>query len=174
MYTKVNCKDCAHFDGCRRTYASAMPGDLAYADFEKNEMYDCSAFMPKTEWVHLPCEVGDTAYFVSAGGVHDFTVGTVAVEVSEEGTLYYIVDKDWLWEGYLGDNVFLDKLQAENKYEGIPEDEKPKTKKERKKQWLKDHGIEEIDHLSGQTDVIAALYQEIMKEEQEKNNDKTT
>ena len=119
--------------------------------------------------VHLPCKVGDTAYFVSSGGVHDFTVGTVAVEVSEEGTLYYIIDKDWLWEGYLGYNVFIDKLQAENKYGGIPEDEKPKTKKERKKQWLKDHGIEEIDHLSGQTDVVSELYSEIMKEEQEKN-----
>ena len=115
--------------------------------------------------VHLSCKVGDTAYFVSAGGVHDFTVGTVAVEVSEEGTMYYIVDKDWLWEEYLGDNVFLDKLQAENKYDGISEDEKPKTKEERKKQWLKDHGIEEIDHLSGQIDVVAELYSEIMKEE---------
>ena len=125
--------------------------------------------MPKTEWVYLPCKVGDAAYFVSAGGVHDFTVGTVMVEISEEGTLYYIVDKDWLLEGYLGDNVFLDKLQAENKYGGIPEDEKPKTKEERKKQWLKDHGIEEIDNLSGQIDAIAALYQEIMNEENEIN-----
>ena len=34
-----------------------------------------------------------------------------------------------------------------------------------KKQWLKDHGIEEIDHLSGQIDVVAELYSEIMKEE---------
>ena len=34
MY-KLNCKDCAHFEGCRRTYASATPGDWAYADFEK-------------------------------------------------------------------------------------------------------------------------------------------
>ena len=126
--------------------------------FEKVNCIDC---------VHLPCKVGDTAYFVSAGGLHDFTVGTVMVEISEEGTLYYIVDKDWLWEGYLGDNVFLDKLQAENKYGVIPEDEKPKTKEERKKQWLKDHGIEEIDHLSGQIDVIASLYQEIMKEKGE-------
>ena len=126
--------------------------------FEKVNCIDCA---------HLPCKVGDTAYFVSAGGVHDFTVGTVMVEISEEGTLYYIVDKDWLWEGYLGDNVFIDKLQAENKYGGISEDEKPKTKEERKKQWLKDQGIEEIDYLSKQTDVVAELYSEIMKEEQE-------
>ena len=81
--------------------------------FEKVNWIDC---------VHLPCKVGDTAYFVSAGGIHNFTVGTVMAEVSEEGTMYYIVDKYWLWEGYLGDNVFLDKLQAENKYGGIPED----------------------------------------------------
>ena len=53
--------------------------------FEKVNCVDCA---------HLPCKVGDTAYFVSAGGVHDFTVGTVEVEVSEEGTLCYIVDKD--------------------------------------------------------------------------------
>ena len=33
---------------------------------------------------HLPCKVGDTAYFVSAVGVHDFTVGTVMAEVSED------------------------------------------------------------------------------------------
>ena len=39
--------------------------------FEKVSCIDC---------VHLPCKVGDKAYFVSAGGVHDFTVGTFAVE----------------------------------------------------------------------------------------------
>ena len=26
------------------------------------------------DWVHLPCKVGDTAYFVSAGVVHDFFI----------------------------------------------------------------------------------------------------
>ena len=36
--------------------------------FEKVNCIDC---------VHLPCKVGDTAYFVSAGGLHDFTVGTM-------------------------------------------------------------------------------------------------
>lgn len=169
MFEKVNCIDCAHFEGCKRAYATAKPSDeWAYETFASKTMYDCSAFMPKTEWVHLPCKVGDTAYFVSAGGVRAFTAGTVMAEVSEEGTMYYIVDKDWSWEGYIGDNVFLEKLQAENKYDGISEDEKPKTKDERKKQWLKDHGIEEIDHLSGEDEVITKLYSEIMKEEQEK------
>ena len=40
--------------------------------FEKVNCIDC---------VHLPCKVGDTAYFVSAGGLHDFTV---MAEVSED------------------------------------------------------------------------------------------
>ena len=43
--------------------------------FDKVNCIDC---------VHLPCKVGDTAYFVSAGGLHDFTVGTVMAEVSED------------------------------------------------------------------------------------------
>ena len=165
MYTEVNCIDCAHFEACQSwiRHGTALWDDFHYS------VEDCPFYEDKSELVHLPCKVGDTAYFVSAGSVHDFTVGTVMVEISEEGTLYYIVDKDWLWEGYLGDNVFLDKLQAENKYGGIHEDDKPKTKEERKKQWLKDHGIEEIDYLSGQADVVAELYSEIMKEEQEKN-----
>ena len=46
--------------------------------FEKVNCIDCA---------HLPCKVGDTAYFVSAGGIHNFTVGTVMAEVSEEGTI---------------------------------------------------------------------------------------
>ena len=167
MY-KLNCKDCMHYEVCKNTYVATSDYGVT-EDFDKqNNVYHCHDFSLKSEFVHIPCEIGDTAYFVSAGGLRAFTVGTVIAEVSEEGTLYYIVDKDWLWEGYLGDNVFLDKLQAENKYGGIPEDEKPKTNEERKKQWLKDHGIEEVDHLSGQTDVIAALFSEIMKEEQEK------
>lgn len=41
----MSCKDCLHYEVCY------------YHDFD-----GCEMFMDKSEWVHLPCKVGNTVY----------------------------------------------------------------------------------------------------------------
>ncbi len=45
----MTCKDCLHCDIC----------DCIGIGFP------CADFQDKSEWVHLPCKVGDTAYFIT-------------------------------------------------------------------------------------------------------------
>lgn len=48
----MTCKDCLHYVVC--SYYTHDPIGVP-----------CSEFVDKSEWVHLPCKVGDTAYFVT-------------------------------------------------------------------------------------------------------------
>lgn len=52
------CKDCVFTAACHM-WAEDDDTDI-YAS-----TYGCERYSPKSEWVHLPCKVGDTAYFVT-------------------------------------------------------------------------------------------------------------
>ena len=49
----MNCKDCLHYSVCqyRRGHEMFPTG------------YPCSTFADRSEWVHLPCKVGDIVYY---------------------------------------------------------------------------------------------------------------
>lgn len=63
----MTCKDCLHYEACKGTYSSANgDGGILY-EFD-GEMYGdsgCEDFTDRSEWVHLPCKVGDMVYKVS-------------------------------------------------------------------------------------------------------------
>lgn len=46
----MTCKDCLHYEACENKFLPEEP---------------CKAFSGKSEWVHLPCKVGDTVYIES-------------------------------------------------------------------------------------------------------------
>lgn len=48
----MTCKECLHFEVCNRfgMISGVYAGEV------------CEGFFDKTEWVHLPCKVGDTVY----------------------------------------------------------------------------------------------------------------
>lgn len=52
------CEDCVFTDACHM-WAEDDDADI-YAS-----TCGCERYSPKSEWVHLPCKVGDTAYFVT-------------------------------------------------------------------------------------------------------------
>lgn len=64
----MTCKDCLHYEACKGTYYTAKGCDnIALYDFD-GEMYadsGCEDFTARSEWVHLPCKVGDMVYKVS-------------------------------------------------------------------------------------------------------------
>ena len=49
----MTCKDCLHYEACVKHYTQ---GQLTMING------DCSTFTDRSEWVHLPCKVGDTIY----------------------------------------------------------------------------------------------------------------
>jgi len=46
------CKDCLHYDGCHLEKTET-----------RYEYGGCPAFTDKSEWVRLPCKVGDKAWY---------------------------------------------------------------------------------------------------------------
>lgn len=57
------CKDCLHYKACKMTYlATGGHGDDTFDEFNWVTIYGCDNFADKSEWVHLPCNVGDIVY----------------------------------------------------------------------------------------------------------------
>lgn len=105
----MTCKDCLHCDIC----------DCIGIGFP------CADFQDKSEWVHLPCKVGDTAYLVHRyryPGLHDWRmkeiiIGAVDIEHSTDGNECYIEADGGFYGGYLGATAFLTKAEAEKALE---------------------------------------------------------
>lgn len=57
----MTCKDCLHYESCVNHYTQ---GQLTMING------DCSTFTDRSEWIHLPCKVGDTIYKLWYGPCH--------------------------------------------------------------------------------------------------------
>lgn len=60
----MTCKDCLHYEACKGTYFTFEPitNKDSFDSEHYADVYDCSDFTDRSEWVHLPCKVGDTIY----------------------------------------------------------------------------------------------------------------
>lgn len=66
------CKDCLHYKACKMTYLTlGGHGDDTFDEFNWVTIYGCDNFADKSEWVHLPCKVGDEVYLVTYEQVPD-------------------------------------------------------------------------------------------------------
>lgn len=98
----MNCKNCIHqtacFDCCR---GFGQEADL------------CEHFSNKSEWVHLPCKVGERVFsIVIIGGEYSVVADRVhALKISTEN-IY--AETNWYVDGgEIGYNVFLTQEEAE-------------------------------------------------------------
>lgn len=93
------CFDCINCEQCPTGLAcSANPA--------------CTMFKDKSEWVHLPCNIGDRIFsIVIIGGEYTVVADRVhALKISEED-IY--VDTNWYESGEIEYNVFLTQEEAE-------------------------------------------------------------
>ena len=81
----MTCKDCLHCEVCY------------YHDFE-----ECEWFKDKSEWVHLPCKVGDIVYQVDSERIYESTVRNII----------YDTDGIAFDERAIGKSVFLTREEA--------------------------------------------------------------
>jgi hypothetical protein len=95
----MTCKDCVHFEVC-------LPNSEAYGF----KMKTCSKFKPKSRFVELPCEVGQTVYNLMGGFVEKQKVNRVVLilKQNEKHPLDYIKELD-----EIGKTVFLSREDAE-------------------------------------------------------------
>ena len=108
------CKDCLHYNACKMTYlATGGHGDDTFDEFNWVTSYGCDNFADKSEWVHLPCKVGDTAYYVVGYGNNARIIEEGLKGVVLFGDKLYVADecKDFY---EVGVEVFLNKQEAEN------------------------------------------------------------
>lgn len=105
----MTCKDCMHYEVCE-SYSKRESLSTVYCAEE------CTGFTDKSEWVHLPCKVGDTIYFDTYKkgeniGVQPHKVGKVVVIVSTTRKFGCVGADIPDWE--FGKTVFLTREEAE-------------------------------------------------------------
>ena len=121
-----SCKDCLHHEACKGTYDTIVETvDTNSFDMERYaDTYSCPDFTPTSEWVHLPCKVGDTLYEItSRNTISEYEVTAIRIEL-------FNVFIDWkLTQGFvdryisdmpvgeIGKTVFLTCEEAEKALE---------------------------------------------------------
>ena len=108
------CKDCLHYEACNAHYSNI---DIA----EIPDDIPCDNFTNRSEWLHLPCKVGDKLYkvvpdFAKPRGnmtVQEYTVSGIGINV--------FVSNPYNAFGVhrIGADVFLTREEAEKALEGM-------------------------------------------------------
>lgn len=93
----MTCKDCLHYKTC------------GYGQIGKL----CVDFADKSEWVHLPCKVGDRVFSIVIIG-KEYTVVADRVHALKITTENIYAETNWYVDGgEIGYNVFLTQEEAE-------------------------------------------------------------
>ena len=107
----MTCKDCIHSHVCQTAQEFGFDEAIRMLDFK------CEDFADRSEWVKLPCKVGDTLYQCDATGrIYEITITGIIYNTSA-------VAFD---ERAIGKLVFLTKDGAEK---ALKEREKDDTRK---------------------------------------------
>ena len=61
----MTCKDCLHYEACRDVYDDLADKNYSHEfDEEDYARISCVNFTERSEWVHLPCKVGDKLFLL--------------------------------------------------------------------------------------------------------------
>lgn len=113
------CKDCLHYRVCFVNGICDSAG--AMCDGDDQLWTVCGYFADKSEWVHLPCKVGDTAYFITERnapkGTKEHIVETTIEKIGVRGGGMFIkLSVNAMYEtscNSIGKTVFLTLEEAE-------------------------------------------------------------
>lgn len=104
----ASCKECLHYDVCEARIAA----DENYSERNYTENNNCSNFKDRTQFVELPCKVGNTVYFVIDEEIIKETI--TGFEIDKQGDLWINTHKyDYLLRDKFGETVFLSREEAE-------------------------------------------------------------
>lgn len=104
----MTCKDCLHYEACVNHYTQ---GQLTMING------DCSTFTDSSEWVYLPCKVGDKFFYIgsySHNGELTKECSVMESQISSYGKLV-VYDLDGL--AFSIEDIFYTKEEAEKALE---------------------------------------------------------
>ena len=107
------CKDCLHFDVCEAVRGRPdLVGKNSLRIAEKHCPYN--SFSDKSEWVHLPCKVGDVVYCYEPcfGSDHTPKLKVVENEIVELKTIATVFGLNFDVKS-IGKTIFLTREEAE-------------------------------------------------------------
>lgn len=73
------CKNCLHYKACKGTYDildTTCSGEFDYEEFARS----CKNFTNRSEWVHLPCYIGDTVYITYDGDYGEYKITEMNID----------------------------------------------------------------------------------------------
>lgn len=112
----MNCENCLHYDACKTHYSL---GTLALING------NCSNYDDRTEWLRLPCRVGDTVYYFRGGyykknrsnwEITPIKVTEISIKIDKSGRvmpLSIIANGTRYPISSIGKTVFLSREEAE-------------------------------------------------------------
>lgn len=117
-----NCRDCLHFKACYEMAAANNADEFNTMFAEK-----CEDFTNRSEWVHLPCRVGDTVYTIYNASLSHYKVVEIIINDFVWAKLYNgeysgeykskLICLDFSFNEF----VFLTREEAEKALKGVTE-----------------------------------------------------
>ena len=117
------CKDCLHFEACELN--SAMRIHLPTIAYRNTDY--CKAFKDKSEWVHLPCKVGDVVYCFAPCFDTDHHPKLIVIEkeIVELKTIATVFGLNFDVD-CIGKTIFLTREEAEKELEEMRKEDEGK------------------------------------------------
>lgn len=108
---KKSCKDCLHYEACE-SYSKRESFATLYCAEE------CPGFTDKSEWVHLPCRVGDIIYCFAPcfDTDHHPKLKVVEKQIIELKTIATVFGLNFDIDN-IGKTIFLNREEAEKALE---------------------------------------------------------
>lgn len=104
----MTCKDCLHYEVC----AEVMKQQLYIKEKVCKQKPVCSQFADRSEWVHLPCNIGKTAYFIRNSKIIETAVEKIVIK---KNGIYLKLSCNAMYETScrsIGKTVFFDREEA--------------------------------------------------------------
>ena len=116
----MNCKDCLHYEVCESYSKRESLATLYCAE-------ECPGFTNKSEWVHLPCKVGDIVYCFAPcfDTDHHPKLKVVEKEIIELKTIATIFGLNFDVDS-IGKTVFLTREESEKALEDMRKEDERK------------------------------------------------
>ena len=113
----MTCKDCLHSKVCRDWWSEQEENLFSESNIA------CRVFTDRSEYTHLPCNIGKTVYFIRDGKIIETVVEKIVIK--KNGT-YLKLSCNTIYETScksIGKTVFFDREEAEKVIERVKENE---------------------------------------------------
>ena len=103
----MTCENCLYYKRCKKS-----------GIFNVETRSVCEDFTDRSEWVHLPCNIGKTAYFIRNDKIIETAVEKIVIK---KNGIYLKLACNAMYETScksIGKTVFFDREEAEKALEG--------------------------------------------------------